>query len=246
MKLLHIASLLVMLLAAQTAQAESGGSLWGSINNVPAENDNVQFSLYAERDYQHYRAEKLSFSSFIDGTISADSKGYDWNNKLLVRFGGKLKYQLGSSGHAALRFGAAVEHRFKTSTTDAAAFMAAEYWLGWGYGTKFPGSSWGVVGNTSPSEKGNVIAMINIEQGMFVQQVSSGSVVPFVEARITRDTDKYDWNNKNSYGIGVKYRHSIADNATFDIGLKYQYEERIRSSNKSDGAVIFAGFWKGF
>jgi hypothetical protein len=243
MKLALITALTCFALGAPAANA---GSSWGSISNVPAEDDNILATVYAEQDFLHYNEGQLTFSSFIDGTLSADTEGFDWNNKAVIRAGGKLQYAIGNSGHVALRFGGALEHRFKSGDTDAAPFIAAEYWFGWGYGTQFPGSTWGVVGNTSPSEKGNVIAMVNLEQGVFAQSVGSGTLIPFVEARLSRDTDKYDWNNKNQFGVGVKYRHPMGKNGSFDVGIKYQHEDRIRSGTTDQGVVIFAGYWLGW
>lgn len=226
--------------------AYAGGSSWGSVSNVPAEADNVLSTVYAEQDFTHWENGRLSFKSFLNGTASADTAGNDWNNKLTLRAGGKLAYAVGDSGMVALRFGAAYEHRFQSGDSDAAPFLSAEYWFGWGQDTPFPGSSWGVVGNISPAEKDNIHLVTHLEQGLFAQDFGSGSIVPFVEATLSRDTDKYDWNNKNQFGAGVKYRHPLGDNGTFDISLKYQHESRTRSNTSDSGLVLTAGYWVGW
>lgn len=229
-----------------TTPAFAGGSSWGSISNIPAEDNNVLGTLYAEQDKTAWQRGAFSLKPFINGTLSFDSKGYDWNNKLTIRGGGKLQYDVGTSGIIALRFGAAYEERFKSGDSYVEPFISAEYWFGWGQDSQFPGSSWGIVGNVSPAEKSNVHFVVHAEQGLFAQPYKSGTFVPFVETTLSRDTDDFDWNNKNAFGAGVKYRHPVGTNGTFDIAFTYQYEERTISGRSDDGLVLSIGYWVGW
>lgn len=222
----------------QVALAE--GSAWGSLQNSPAEDNNVIGMVYAEKSVPVWQKDRLKLSPFVSGMFVFDSKGYNWNNKAIARAGGKLDYQVGPSGTLTLRAGASYEHQFKSGDSYTAPFAAAEYWFGWGLGTRSPGSSWGSVGNVSPSEKGNVIAMAHVEQGFLAFNAADGMVTPFVDFTIMRDTDDYAWNNKEAYGLGVKYSRSVGK-GTVNIGVKAQHEVReVRSYN---GAVFFVTFW---
>lgn len=236
-KLSVLVALVAILSFPQAVLAD--GSVWGSIQSSPVEDDNVIGTLYGEKSYQVWKKDQLSLSPFVSGTLVTDTKGYDWNNKVAVRIGGKLNYELGA-GVLTLRAGAAHEHLYKADRSYTAPFLSAEYWVGWGYGTSTPGSSWGVLGNISPSEKGNVIAMAHVEQGFLAFNAGGGRVTPFVDLTIARDTKDFDWNNKEVYGLGVKYLYPVGK-GSFNVGVKAQRE--VRSTRSGSGLVLFADFW---
>ncbi|OGG65759.1 hypothetical protein A2929_01915 [Candidatus Kaiserbacteria bacterium RIFCSPLOWO2_01_FULL_45_25] len=233
-----MATLLAFAFYMQPAFAD--GSTWGSIENSPAEDDNVIGTAYAEKSWPVLQKDKLKLSPFLSGMVVVDDKGYNWNNKAVARAGGKLDYQVGPLGTLTFRLGAAYEHQFKSGDSYTEPFASAEYWFGWGYGTSLPGSSWGVVGNTSPSEKGNVIAMVHAEQGFLAFNAGKGRVTPFIDFTIARDTKDFVWNNKEVYGLGVKYVHPVG-NGVVNVGTKYQHEER--EAGRGSGAVLFLTYW---
>lgn len=236
---------LAMLVAALAAMSFSSaalaeGSTWGSLQNSPVEDNNVIGTVYAEKSWPLYRRDQLKLSPFVDGTVVFDSKGYDWNNKLTARAGGKLNYTVGSAGVLTLRAGLAYEHLFKPGDSYSEPFLAGEYWFGWGSGTSAPGSSWGVVGNVSPSEKGNVIAIVHVEQGFLARTAGQGKIIPFADLTVARDSKDLAWNNKEVYGLGVKYAHPVRLGAV-NIGAKFQHENR--ASGSDNGVVVFLTYW---
>lgn len=233
---------LVAMLGTLLPQAAlADGSVWGEVRNVPIEDDNVVGTLHLEKSWPVYKKDQLTLSPFVTGTAVFDEKGYDWNNKLALRAGGKLSYQVGLGGVITLRAGAAHEHYTKSGDSFSAPFGAAEYWFGWGFGSRAPGSSWGVIGNTSPAEKGNVIALVHAEQGFLAWNAGKGRITPFVDFTIGRDSKDLAWNNKEVYGLGVKYVQSVGDGSV-SFGLKAEREER-RLSGGTTGAVAFVNFW---
>lgn len=225
-----------------SSAAHAEGSTWGALETSPSEDNNVIGTLYVEQSHPVWTNEKLTLklSPFINGTLVADSKGYNWNNKVTAKAGVKLDYLVGEAGVLTLRTGAASSHQFKSGSTDTEPFLSAEYWFGWGNDTSTPGSSWGIVGNTSPSEKGNVIAMAHLEQGFLARQVGIGKVVPFVDLSITRDTKDNPWNNKEVYGLGVKYSLPVSTGSV-DFRAKFQHERR--DSTTDNGVAASVSYW---
>src|SRR3989344_223153 len=187
-KLLSPLALAAILSVSLPQAALADGSAWGSLENSPAEDDNVIGMVYAEKSVPVWKNDQLKLSPFLSGTLVFDSKGYDWNNKVSAKAGGKLDYQVGPYGSLTLRVGAAFEHLFKPGDSYTEPFASAEYWFGWGNGTSAPGSSWCSVCNTSPSEKGNVIALAHVEQGFLARSLGKGTVIPFVDLTVGRDT----------------------------------------------------------
>ena len=238
-KLLSPLALAAILSVSLPQAALADGSTWGSLENSPAEDNNVIGMVYAEKSVPVWQKDQLKLSPFISGTLVFDSKGYSWNNKAAAKAGGKLDYQVGPNGSLTLRVGAAFEHLFKSGDSYTEPFASAEYWFGWGSGTSAPGSSWGSVGNTSPSEKGNVIAMAHVEQGFLARNMGKGTMVPFVDLTVSRDTKDFDWNNKEALGLGVKYVHPIGEGSV-NVGVKYQSEDG------ANGLVGFVSFWAPF
>jgi hypothetical protein len=233
-------TLAVIIFASTSSVALADGSTWSSVQNSPAEDNNVLGTAYVEKSWLIYEEGGLKASPFVTGAITGDTKGYVWNNKAILRAGGKLNYQAGPVG-LTLRSGLVREHLLNTGDSYTKPFLAAEYWVNWGSGTRWPGSSWGVVGNTSPSEKGNVIAMANAKQSFFVQNVgSNGKVTPFIDITVVRDTKGYVWNNKETYGLGVEYIHSV-DKGSVNFGAKFQHE--VRQGQRDSGAVAFLTYW---
>lgn len=222
----------------QAALAE--GSSWGSLQNSPVEDNNVIGTLYGEKSWPVWQGSGgLKASPFISGTLVHDEDGNFWNNKVTLRAGGKLSYPAGPATFT-LRAGAAHEHLYKSGDSYSAPFVSAEYWVGWGFGTSMPGSSWGVVGNISPSEKGNTIGMLYGKQGFLAFNAGKGRVTPFVDGTFARDSKGYDWNNKEVYGLGVEYVHPFGD-GSFSVGIKHQ-EER-RKTSRGSGAVLSLTYW---
>jgi hypothetical protein len=236
-KLISMVFATIFTLFSSAAMAD--GSTWGAIQNSPAEDDNVIGTVYAEKSWALYEKDGLKASPFLSGSLVTDTKDYDWNNKLTVRAGGKLNYQAGPVA-LTLRGGVAHERLFNTDRSYTEPFLAAEYWVGWGFGTRWPGSSWGVIGNTSPSEKGNVIAMVYAKQGFLAWNAGKGRITPFVDLTVARDTKDLAWNNKEVYSLGVEYVHPVGSGSV-NVGAKFQREER--SGRGNSGAVAFVTYW---
>lgn len=222
------------------------GSFWNVTGNVsPAEGSNVISASYVEQGIVAARTETLSFIPYVSFAPTFDSKGYDWNNRVLSTIGGKIVKRF-DNGMVSLSGGMAHDYHQRSGKSASAPFLRADYWVGWsGQSEQFPGSSWGMIGTVSPSERNNIIATAYIQQGVVAGRWHGAAVVPFVEATVMRDTSGYDWNNRNMYGAGLKI---VSPNPSCgcEFGVMYQNERRTQSGASSDGISVFVKFWFGW
>jgi len=221
------------------------GSFWNVTGNMsPAEGGNVISASYVEQGIALFRAETLSFIPYVSLSQSVDSRGYDWNNRVLGTIGGKFVKRF-DQGMISLSGGVAHAYHPQSGISATAPYLRADYWVGWGLSEKFPGNSWGMIGTVSPVERGNIIATAYIQQGVVAGRVSGVAVVPFVEATVMRDTSGYDWNNRNVYGAGVKIMNPNPS-CGCEFGVMYQNERRTQSGAGADGISVFMKFWFGW
>ncbi len=220
------------------------GSSWGQVGNMsPEENNNIIGVIHAEQGLVAWRndAGNTTIVPFIDGTVTYDTKGYNWNRNLVARAGIKLEQAI-PYGTVAFRGGEAYEYCCQSGDLAVAPFTSLDYWLGWGYGTQFPGSSFGIAGyGLSPVENDNFSMMINVAQGFFAVKAFCGDIIPFAEMSLARDTEGYDWNNKYSLGAGVKYKIN-----PIEVGVRYLRDNRVISGISSDAVCLFASYWLGW
>ena len=115
-------------------------------------------------------------------------------------------------------------------------------WFGWHLNTKYPGSTWAILGEISPVEKGNVIANGYIQQGIVVGTIKSLKVVPFAALTMSKDTLGNAWNNyvRPGGGVDVLLPHGL------DLEAMYLHEVRP-GINVSTGEFSLAlKFWYGW
>lgn len=231
------------------------GSAWSVLGNIsPVERDNVISASYLEQGITVYRNKKLSLVPYVSVGLTADTKGYDWDNRLTSQAGVKLVRNF-RNGIVSSGIVYAQEYRWKTHKRAFAPIASASYWFGWQSPsanrskkksfTGFPGSSWGIVGNISPVEKNNVISNIYVQQGVAIAKAGSVSIVPFGESNTSLDTKGYDWNNRQIYGAGIKFVVP-GPSRVAEFGASYLKEHRWRSNMRADGIVFFVKLWFGW
>lgn len=229
------------------------GSAWNSSGNVsPAEKGNILSTTYVEQGYTLFRSRTISFVPYVSLSVSFDTEGYDWNNRVNGQAGVKLVKSF-KSGVVSLGAAYVEEYRFKSGSRNSGPVFYASEWFGWNQPTanltsrkiRFPGSTWLSVGNISPVEKGNVILSAYLEQGMTIAKIRRTSVIPFGAYTLSRDTDGYDWNNRDLYAAGLKLAIPGSSKVT-ELGVAYQREHRIKSGLDADGIAVFLRFWIGW
>lgn len=230
------------------------GSSWTALGNIsPTERGNLIDSSYFEQGVTAYRSKSLSLVPYVSSVWTVDSKGYDWNNRQTAQFGAKLVKNLGGAGIVSLGAAYSREYRWKSGMSASAPIGYASYWFGWNTPSanrsskkvRFPGSSWGIVGNISPVEKGNVLAALYIQQGVAIAKINRVSLVPFGESTLSTDSKGKDWNNRAICGGGLKFVVP-ASSKVVELGASYLREDRFKSGLVANGFSIFIKLWFGW
>jgi hypothetical protein len=220
------------------------GQGWTSIGNLsPIEHNNFYAQSYFEQSaavFSTYSG-SITVTPFVGLGLVLDTKGYEWNNKVQPRVGLKAT-KFFRKGVVSVGSAYSYEDRFK-SFTNSGLTVFVQDWFGWQpvaeKSSRFPGSSWIEVGNLSPIEKGNILGLGYITQGVVAKRFSRTTVVPYVEAAVFHDSKGFDWDNKATIGGGVKATIP-RDEIYTEIGVAYLHENR--SGQSAGGLSVFTNF----
>lgn len=222
------------------------GQGWTSIGNQsPIEHNNFYLQSYMEQTATVYStfSGSVTVTPFVGLGLVLDTKGYDWNNKVQPRLGMKVNKYF-PKGVISVGSAYSYEDRFKSFNSSCLTLYAQD-WFGWQpvaeKGSRFPGSSWMEVGNLSPVEKGNIIGLGYVTQGVVAKRFSRFTVVPYVEGTVFHDSKGFDWDNKATAGGGVKAIFPHGDIYT-EIGAAYLHETRFQSGQSAGGLSVFTNF----
>lgn len=221
------------------------GSAWNTTGNVsPTEGNNVISASYVEQGVTVFHGKTLSLVPYVSLGATLDTEGNDWDNRFIATSAIKLVKNV-SSGIISISGGYTNEYRFKSGMRKGAPVAQAMYWFGWGSNKRFPGNSWGVLGNISPVERNNLIATAYVQQGIAVAKFHNTLLVPFAEATLSKDSDGNDWNNRTLMGSGVKLV-ILGGPQTSEVGVSYTHERRFDSGLTASAVTAFARFWIGW
>ncbi|PJE50517.1 MAG: hypothetical protein COV29_03865 [Candidatus Yanofskybacteria bacterium CG10_big_fil_rev_8_21_14_0_10_36_16] len=230
------------------------GSAWNSSGNLsPVEEGNFQNYSYVEQGITVWRNNKWSLVPYVSVSNSVDTKGYSWNNRITGQLGTKM---VKSFGNGLVQFGGGYMHenRRVSDQNEGQAFGFGSYWFGWdtpssnkaeGLFSAFPGSSWGMIGNTSPAEENNIIGTVYLQQGVTLAKINRVSLIPFVENTVSFDTKDYAWNNRNTWGAGIKASVPVKSGIV-EIGAKHLDEYRWQVGKRASGVTGFVNLWFGW
>jgi hypothetical protein len=222
------------------------GQGWTSIGNVsPIEHNNFYLQSYIEQGaavFSTYSG-SITVTPFVGFGLVLDTKGYEWNNKIQPRVGVKVN-KFFSKGVVSVGSAYSYEDRFKGINSSGFTLYAQD-WFGWQpvaqKSSRFPGSSWMEVGTLSPIEKGNIIGLAYVTQGIVAKRFSRATLVPYLEATVFHDSKGFDWENKATVGGGVKAIFPRGDIYT-EIGAAYLHENRFQSGESAGGISVFTNF----
>jgi hypothetical protein len=222
------------------------GEGWSSLGNLsPVEHNNGYSQSYVEQSAAIFANNSGLFTvtPFVSLGLVLDTKGYDWNNKIQPRMGIRANKFF---HHGVVSVGSAYsyEERFKSTSSNGLTLFAQD-WFGWQSvfekSSRFPGSSWAAVGTLSPIEHGNIIGQGYASQGVVAKRFGRTALVPYVETTLSRDSKGFDWENKVTYGSGIKF--SIPRNELYtEIGACYLHETRFESGQSAGGVTLYMNF----
>jgi hypothetical protein len=176
----------------------------------------------------------------------ADTKGYTYNNEIDPSVGIRLNKYF-RSGVVSIGTAYADEDRYFGATASGRTDYA-QYWFGWqpvaDVKSRFPGSSWGTIGNISPVEHGNYIFMDYVTQAYILHRFGARkteALMPYSEITLSKDTKGFDWENKAVEGGGIKYSIPKGEFYT-EFGAGYLHENRFDSGLSASGLKVFMNF----
>jgi hypothetical protein len=222
------------------------GQMWSSDGTYsPLEKNNVLSQSYFEQTASIYSTwhNSLTLTPYAGFGMVSDTKGYSWNNKIQPSGGIKVnrsfRYGIISVGTA---YG--YEDRFNDSKAPKASGRT-DYildWFGWqpvsSKTSRFPGSTWAILGHFSPVEHGNLIEQGFVTQGFVLHRFNRAAVVPYGEFTIGHDSQGFDWENRTISGGGVKLAFSKGQLYT-DMGAGFVHENRFNTGLSANGLKVF-------
>lgn len=104
----------------------------------------------------------------------------------------------------------------------------------------YPGSLWTSVGNLSPAEKGNVMAIGNLEQGIAYRGAELYGIF-----QGQWDTKGFDWDRRVKTGVGVRFTQSVK-NGMIRAGVAWIEEKRFVTGNRGRGVQVSVDTWFGW
>lgn len=227
------------------------GQFWTDTGNVsPTEHNDIISASYLEQGITLFRTNNgFTFTPYASFGVTADTQGFDWNNRIQVNAGGRLNKYF-KKGIVSVGTAYSYEDRWIGSEKKGGMTGQVNYWFGWQMlgdtKSRFPGSTWGAAGFLTPVEAHNFIYMQYFKQGVVAYRFNAkNALVPFGEITTSVDTKHFDWENKYVPGAGVEFVH-LHGNTQTELGAEYLYEHRWESGLSGAQATIFLKYWFGW
>src|SRR5215469_10555736 len=156
------------------------GQAWTSLGNLsPIEHNNVYSQSYFEQGATVWATTSggMTLTPYASLGLLFDTSGDPWNNSIQPTAGLKLN-RFFRNGVVSFGSAYAYQDRFQSIRSGALMYYAQD-WFGWQPVTertsRFPGSSWAIVGNVSPVEHGNLIAQGFVTQGVVAKRFKAAT-----------------------------------------------------------------------
>jgi hypothetical protein len=217
------------------------------------EKGNVVADTYVEQKAVIFSAwnDTLTVTPYVSADFVLDTAGYNWNNKVSPSVGLKVNKHV-HAGVISAGIGYMYENRFRNADGFKPSGGRTDFltdWFGWNDVTekanRFPGSTWGIIGHFSPVEAGNLMERGHVQQGYVLKRFGVMAVVPFAEATVGHDSERFDWENIATVGTGVKVGMPTGKVYT-EIGAGYLRETRLISDRTSRGIKVFVNICGGW
>jgi hypothetical protein len=222
------------------------GQMWSSNGTYsPLEKGNVLSQSYFEQTASVYSTwhNSVTITPYAGFGMVSDTKGYSWNNKIQPSGGIKVN-MISRYGIVSVGTAYAYEDRFTDSKAPKASGRT-DYildWFGWqsvsSKTSRFPGSTWAILGHISPVEHGNLIEQAYVTQGFVLHRFNRAAVVPYSEFTIGHDSQGFDWENRAISGGGVKLAIPKGQLYT-DLGAGVVHENRFNTGLSANGLKVF-------
>ena len=249
-----------LLLITKSVNAEKSlgtpGSTWGEIrfpgSAQPEDKNNLILEGAVEQGVDFFRLSKDSaFNVFGKLDYALDKEGFDWNRKLRLGAGLKLRHYISDTVVIAVGAKYEIDRRFVDDRT-LEGFQLFSNWFGsWqlpssksndsARALSFPGLTWGEVrypGSQDPSEDGDIVLEGYVEQGVDAMRLNGlGTINFYANLDYITDSKELDWNNSIATGVGIKLKKLIGSNVLLQFGVEASRQRRWVSGQTDN--VIF-------
>jgi hypothetical protein len=229
------------------------GSFWNSTGDVgPAEPDNHMTQGALEQGITLWRRGSWFVGPFLSVSFTADTAGYEWNNKHPMTVAGRLQRRF---NNAVLQVGAGVMFEEDPSTGEErhpTAFVG--YWAGWhgdlrsharGGRPAFPGSVNITSGLLTGRDPDNWMSYATLQQGIAVARAGGFALVPYGSSGVSFDTKQRTWQNRVTNDAGVKVVRAITG-GVIEAGVAQRYQYEMLTGRNTAEPVMFVNLWIGW
>ena len=184
-----------------------------------------------------------------------DSKNLDYNNKLNLAAGLKIRHYLSDS----FVLDAGVRYEVERRTESNRTLNGPTFFTGW-FGSwllrcetcseshllarrHFPGLIWGELrfpGSQDPIEENDWVVEGAVEQGIDWRQIADlGTFNTFARVDYVADTDALEYNRSVSFAVGLKLKRKVGRVGLLQIGAQYLVDRRWESNVTNDVLMAF-------
>ena len=110
-----------------------------------------------------------------------------------------------------------------------------------------PISGWGDIrfpASEQEADVDNIILEGAFSQGMILAKYSKKTLLmTFAELEYTKDSEKFDYNNKAELGLGIKLKHRVNKKFSFDVGVEYEWSYRPETERTIKDLTVFTNWF---
>jgi hypothetical protein len=229
------------------------GSFWLSTGNVgPAERGNVVGQASLEQGATVWQRRDWFAIPFVSAQMTADSAGYEWNDRHPAQVGMKLVWRVPGGavqGGAGLMF-----EREPVSGDDRHLSAFVSYWSGWaaeGLAQRgspfrgFPGHLSATSGLMTGRDPQNWMTRIDGQQGIAILRNRVIAAVPYGGGVVTFDSKRRIWENRVTLDAGLKLVRTFVGGVV-EAGVAERRQYTVLTGDVSAAPVVYVNLWVGW
>ena len=243
------------------------GSTWGNIrfpsSAQPAESDNLLINGAAEQGVDFFPITEdtvLNFFGRVD--YRWDTEGFDFNRKILLAAGFKLRHYFTDSVVMSIGAKYEIDKRFVIERSSDGVLLFTNWFGSWHLPQKrkvtgeparplaYPGLTWGEIrypGSQDPIEESTMVFEGYTEQGVdWADWGRWGTFNFYGNLDYIADTEDIEWNNLFAVGVGVKLKKIVGSNVLLQYGIEATRERYWVSDQTLDVIFVYlnwSGWW---
>jgi opacity protein-like surface antigen len=229
------------------------GSFWISTGDVgPAEKDNVVTQAAFEQGITVWERSSWFAIPYLSAGFTADSAGYEWNDRHPFQVGMKLVRRV--PGGALQAGGGLMFERDPNSGAERHPTAFVSYWAGWAAEGRaqrgsifrgFPGHLSASSGLMTGRDPDNWMTRIDGHQGVAVLRNRVLSVVPYTAGVVTFDTKRRVWENRVTLDAGVKVVRPFVGGVV-EAGVAERRQYTVLTDEVQTAPVVYVNLWVGW